>query len=260
MTHVQDAEFFSLSSSLSSSLLPSFILSLLSFSLPSSLPSLPSSLPLFLSAFCCLIIMKQVARHHVKTWRVSPWGSLSSGPPFPCKPSRGWLLFTPVGWTLYCLVFSPVSTHTFLPSTHRLWSPLSPPAVCTGFFFFLCFHCCTGLSPVWERGRGHFSCGTWASHCGGFSYCRHGLSCSKACGILLDQGSNSFLPHWQADSLPLSHQGRPLPGFVCPSQLSSYILQGLIHVPFSVKSCLMTPANTNLILSWLSSHLLSNQG
>ena len=127
-------------------------------------------------------------------------------------------------------------------------------------FFFLCFHCCTGLSPVWERGRGHFSCGTWASHCGGFSYCRHGLSCSKACGILLDQGSNSFLPHWQADSLPLSHQGRPLPGFVCPSQLSPYILQGLIHVPFSMKSCLMTPANTNLILSWLSSHLLSNQG
>ena len=139
MTHVQDAEFFSLSSSLSSSLLPSFILPLLSFSLPSSLPSLPSSLPLFLSAFCCLLIMKQVARHHVKTWRVSPWGSLSSGPPFLCKPSRGWLLFTPVGWTLYCLVFSPVSTHTFLPSTHRLWSPLSPPAVCTGFFFFFVF-------------------------------------------------------------------------------------------------------------------------
>ena len=226
---------------------------------PSIPPFLPSSIPFFLSAFCYLIIMKQVARSHVKTWRVSPWGSLSSGPPFSCKLSRGWLLFTPAGWTLYCLIFCLVSTHTFLPSTHRLWSPLSPPAVCTGFFF-LCFHCCTGLSPVWEKGRGHFSCGTWASHCGGFSYCRHGLSCSKACGILLDQGSNSFLPHWQADSLPLSHQGRPLPGFVCPSQLSPYILQGLIHVPFSMKSCLMTPANTNLILSWLSSHLLSNQG
>ena len=37
----------------------------------------------------------------------------------------------------------------------------------------------------------------------------HGLSCSKACGIFLDQGSNLYLLHWQADSLPLSHQGNP---------------------------------------------------
>ena len=35
----------------------------------------------------------------------------------------------------------------------------------------------------------------------------HRLSCSVACGILLDQGSNPCLLHWQADSLPLSHQG-----------------------------------------------------
>ena len=33
----------------------------------------------------------------------------------------------------------------------------------------------------------------------------HGLSCSLACGIFLDQGSNLCLLHWQADSLPLSH-------------------------------------------------------
>ena len=35
----------------------------------------------------------------------------------------------------------------------------------------------------------------------------HRLSCSVACGILLDQGSNPCLLHWQADSLPLSPQG-----------------------------------------------------
>ena len=35
----------------------------------------------------------------------------------------------------------------------------------------------------------------------------HGLSCSAACGIFLDQGSNLCLLHWQVDSLPLSHQG-----------------------------------------------------
>ena len=29
----------------------------------------------------------------------------------------------------------------------------------------------------------------------------HGLSCSVACGIFSDQGSNPCLPYWQADSL-----------------------------------------------------------
>ena len=37
----------------------------------------------------------------------------------------------------------------------------------------------------------------------------HGLSCSKVCGILLDQGLNPCLLHWQANSLPLSQQGSP---------------------------------------------------
>ena len=35
------------------------------------------------------------------------------------------------------------------------------------------------------------------------------LSFSKACGIFLDQGSNPCLLHWQADTLPLSHQETP---------------------------------------------------
>ena len=37
----------------------------------------------------------------------------------------------------------------------------------------------------------------------------HGPSCSAACGILADQGSNPCPLHWQADSQPLSHQGSP---------------------------------------------------
>ena len=36
------------------------------------------------------------------------------------------------------------------------------------------------------------------------------LSCSQACGIFSNQGSNPCLLHWQADSLPLSHQGSPI--------------------------------------------------
>ena len=38
----------------------------------------------------------------------------------------------------------------------------------------------------------------------------HGPSCSTACGIFPDQGSNPCAPHWQADSQPLRHQGSPL--------------------------------------------------
>ena len=41
----------------------------------------------------------------------------------------------------------------------------------------------------------------------------HGLSYSVACEIFPDQGSNPCLLHWQADSLPLSHQGSPTDGF-----------------------------------------------
>ena len=37
----------------------------------------------------------------------------------------------------------------------------------------------------------------------------HRLSCSFACGIFLAQGLNLCLLHWQADSLPPSHQGSP---------------------------------------------------
>ena len=37
----------------------------------------------------------------------------------------------------------------------------------------------------------------------------HGPSCSAACGIFPDQGSNRCPLHWQADSQPLHHQGSP---------------------------------------------------
>ena len=43
----------------------------------------------------------------------------------------------------------------------------------------------------------------------------HGLSCSKACGIFLDQGSNPCPLHWQVDSLPLRHQGSSNGLFLC---------------------------------------------
>ena len=43
------------------------------------------------------------------------------------------------------------------------------------------------------------SCGSWAlEH--GLNSVACGLSCSVACGILSNQGSNLCLLHWQADS------------------------------------------------------------
>ena len=93
-------------------------------------------------------------------------------------------------------------------------------------YFWLCwvFVSVRGLSLVAASG-GHSS-----SRCAGLSLSRplllrstgsrragsaivaHGPSCSAACGILPDQGSNPCPLHWQADSQPLCHQGSPEAG------------------------------------------------
>ena len=90
-------------------------------------------------------------------------------------------------------------------------------------YFWLCwvFVSVRGLSLVAASG------GRSSSRCAGLSLSRplllrstgsrragsvivaHGLSCSAACGIFPDQGSNPCLLHWQADSQPLRHQGSP---------------------------------------------------
>ena len=63
---------------------------------------------------------------------------------------------------------------------------------------------CAGLSlsrPLPLRGTG--------SRRAGSVIVAHGPSCSAACGIFPDQGSNPCPLHWQADSQPLRHQGSP---------------------------------------------------
>ena len=91
-------------------------------------------------------------------------------------------------------------------------------------YLWLCwvFVSVRGLSLV-EASGGHSS-----SRCAGLSLSRplllrntgsrragsvvvaHRSSCSVACGIFPDQGSNPCPLHWQADSQPLRHQGSPL--------------------------------------------------
>ena len=63
---------------------------------------------------------------------------------------------------------------------------------------------CAGFSlsrPLLLRSTG--------SRCAGSVIAAHGPSCSAACGIFPDQGSNPCALHWQADSQPLRHQGSP---------------------------------------------------
>ena len=57
----------------------------------------------------------------------------------------------------------------------------------------------------------------------------HRPSCSMACGILPDQGSNPCPLHWQADSQPLRHQGSPaiLHILVVTNDLPMYALKKL---------------------------------
>ena len=73
--------------------------------------------------------------------------------------------------------------------------------------------------------------GPSAPGCVGFSSC--GSYLLTACsGIFLAQGSNSCLLHWQAESLPLSHQGSP---WFTPLVLGTYSLvvsKGCLEVTF----------------------------
>ena len=72
---------------------------------------------------------------------------------------------------------------------------------------------CAGLSlsrPLLLRSTG--------SRHAGSVVVAHGPSCSAACGILPDQGSNLCPLHWQADSQPLRHPGSPQGSFLFPSE------------------------------------------
>ena len=52
---------------------------------------------------------------------------------------------------------------------------------------------------LWSTGSRH----------SGSAVVAHGPSCSAACGVFPDQGSNPCPLYWQADSQPLHHQGSP---------------------------------------------------
>ena len=95
---------------------------------------------------------------------------------------------------------------------------------------------CAGLSlsrPLLLRSTGSRRAGSAAV--------AHGLSCSAACGIFPDRGSNPCSLHWQVDSQPLRHQGSPDPSF---------------YSVFSASTCQLSSAtqSQNLLLDFIIIH------
>ena len=102
------------------------------------------------------------------------------------------------------------------------------------FFYLFYLWLCWVFVSVWGLSLVAASGSHSSSRCAGLSLSRplllwstgsrragsvvvaHGLSCSAACGIFPDQGSNLCPLHWQADSQPLRHQGSPSHLFLYP--------------------------------------------
>ena len=130
--------------------------------------------------------------------------------------------------------------------------PSGPGLLIVGRFFFLNYlfilNGCVGTSFLCEgflqlrQAGATLHRGARASHYRGLSLSRplllqstgsrragsvivaHGPSCSAACGILPDQGSNPCPLHWQADSQPLCHQGSPVGRFLITVSISVLVI------------------------------------
>ena len=101
-------------------------------------------------------------------------------------------------------------------------------------------HCCKGFSLVAASGghslvavHGLFITGASlvAEHrlqSTGSGVVAHEFSCCEARGIFGDQGLNPCLLPWQADSLPLSHQGGPSSSLLKKKKSDLFIFQMLV--------------------------------
>ena len=113
---------------------------------------------------------------------------------------------------------------------------------------------CAGLSlsrPLPLRGTG--------SRCAGSVVVAHGPSCSVACGIFPDQGSNPCPLHWQADSQPLHHQGSPANFYVCRPKDGSQNTLLKEAMGFSICKSPRTKLNKDTVFKWEYKHFLQAQ-
>ena len=157
---------------------------------------------------------------------------------------------------IFCGAFFNLLGSAYSTCTHAYF----PKPLSFFFFFYKCIYLYTYFWLCWvflaaltfsscgARGLGSFSCcGAWALGCVGFRNCsaraqqlrlpassagsvvvEHLLSCFAACGIFLDQESNTCLLHWQVYSLPLSHWGSPLNLFLA-SELLYFLALPMMH-------------------------------
>ena len=143
-------------------------------------------------------------------------------------------------WNLF--LFSPLSYIIFFKLKYS-WFFLK--LIHLFIYFWLCwvFVSVRGLSLAAASG-GHSS-----SRCAGLSLSRplllrstgsrragsvvvaHGTSCSAACGIFPDQGSNPCPLYWQADSQPPRHQGSP--------KLHYFLISTSAYMPYEIWSLLV---------------------
>ena len=61
-------------------------------------------------------------------------------------------------------------------------------------------------------------------------------SCFSTCGIFPDQGMNPCLLHWQMDSLPMSHQGKPVLNLKDGNSYKVSIFQSVHKFSFSLRN------------------------
>ena len=93
------------------------------------------------------------------------------------------------------------------------------------------FSSCGKRGPLFIAVRGPLTIaaplvGSTGSRRAGSVVVAHGPSCSVACGIFPDQGSNPCPLHRQADSQPLCHQGSTTPPI-----LNCHLLTSILPIP-----------------------------
>ena len=152
--------------------------------------------------------------------------------------SRVWLFVTP--WTAACQaflsgtiswsLFKLMSIESVMPSNHLILclSLLLLPSIYPCFLLFKIFYFWLHwVFAALHRCMGFNSCSAWVqylqtagSRAMGSVVVVHGLKCSTASEIFLDQGLNLCPLQWQADSHPLHHREILLSGF--PFEISFY--------------------------------------
>ena len=159
-----------------------------------------------------------------------------------CCPSSSGFPLPLLGQANLCTLFSPLNYHpkslgivsclqSLYPrayhndwhraGAHYMFVPQAWTLWCYYYYYYffavlglrLCaraFSSCGERGPLFIAVRGPLLSRSTSSRHAGSVAVTHGPSCSAACGILPDQGSNPCPLHRQTDSQPLCHQGSPL--------------------------------------------------